>query len=269
MKIINNELISFVNLLSDKSGNIIKKYFRQSNFDEKNKEDDSPVTIADMQAELIIRELIKEKFPNHGIIGEEFDSWQENADFKWVIDPIDGTTSFIIGRPIFGTLIALLYKNKPILGVINQPITQERWIGIDNIGSFFNGKKIENLSKVKNLSEAILCATSPYFFSENSNDLKFFESLKNKTKYQNHGGAIYGGDCYLFGLVALKYVDIVLERGLKKCDFMALPPIINNAGGKITDWQGNDINFNSDGRVLACSNADIHQQILNLRQVNS
>ena len=133
---INQELIDFANFLADKSAQIAKKYFRLPN-GEREKEDNTPVTKADREIEAMMRDHIQKKYPNHGIIGEEYDNINEKAEFIWVLDPIDGTSSFIIGRPIFGTLISLTRNKKPILGIVNQPITNERWLGIKDQGAWF------------------------------------------------------------------------------------------------------------------------------------
>ncbi len=259
---INQELIDFSNHLADLSSNIAQKYFRTQNH-EQDKPDTTPVTLADKGIEKIIREEIMKKYPDHGIIGEEFGTINLDADFKWVIDPIDGTSSFIIGRPIFGTLISLTYKNVPILGVINQPINNERWLGAKDRGAIFNNKKIET-RKSGSIENSILCSTSPVYFK--GLDLEFFSKISSQTKYQKSGGVFYGGDCYLFGLLALGFVDIIIERGLSSYDFCALVPIIEGAGGIITDWSGNKLNIHSNGQILACGDKKVHEEILKIAQ---
>lgn len=255
---IDKNINEFANYLADIASEITKKYFRK-HFTEENKNNDTPVTIADREIENTIRNTIIREFPTHGIIGEEYGSLNENADYKWIIDPIDGTISFVIGRPIFGNLIALSYKDKPILGIINQPITKERWIGIIGEESKLNNNIIKT-RKCSNIENAILCTTSPAFFK--GKDLEIFKSITAKTKYQNQQGAIYGGDCYLFGLLAMGSIDIIIESGLNNYDFMALSPIVESAGGIITDWDGNILNLNSDGKVLACGDKEMHKKIL-------
>ena len=141
---VNQEIVNFANYLADVSGKIIRKYFRQE-LDEVNKQDQTSVTKADKEVEMALAEEITKKFPDHGIVGEEFGILNNNADYKWIIDPIDGTISFVMGRPIFGTLIALSYKNKPILGIINQPITKERWMGFEGSKATLNNKIIKGL----------------------------------------------------------------------------------------------------------------------------
>ncbi len=256
---LNQEIISFANHLADISGAVINKYFRQD-FGEIKKDNQTPVTLADREAEQVIREAILKKFPDHGIVGEEFGNVNPNAKYQWVIDPIDGTVSFVMGRPIFGTLIALCENGKPVLGIINQPITNERWIGSEG-SALFNNKKIQT-KNCADLSDAILCSTSPHFFKDK--DLELLNKISSGTKYQSQGGIIYGGDCYLFGLLAMGQVDIVIENGLNNFDFMALIPVIKSAGGVITDWKGEELSINSDGKVLACGDKVLHQKILEL-----
>jgi inositol-phosphate phosphatase/L-galactose 1-phosphate phosphatase/histidinol-phosphatase len=257
---IDKNISEFANTLADIASEITKKYFRK-NFGEENKSNDTPVTIADREIENAIRNAIIKKFPDHGIVGEEYGSINNDADYKWIIDPIDGTLSFVIGRPIFGNLIALSYKGKPELGIINQPITDERWIGIKNGESKLNNKIIKT-RKCNNIEDAILCSTSPAFFK--GKDLEVFKLITAKTKYQNQQGVIYGGDCYLFGLLAMGSIDIIIESGLSNYDFMALIPIVEAAGGIITDWKGNSLNLNSDGWVLACGDKKMHEKILKI-----
>lgn len=279
---INKELINFANNLADQSAIIAKKYYRLPN-GEIAKEDDSPVTMADREIELMIRDEIQKKFPNHGIVGEEYQNINEQADYKWIIDPIDGTSSFIIGRPIFGTLIALCYKNKPIFGIINQPISGERWLGIKNQGAYFynindnfspikfeNDNILEsytklNLQKIKtrnvtNISDAVMCASSPHYFQ--GQDQKILSQLSGLTKYQRIGGVVYGGDCYSFACLAMGFVDIIIEPGLKCYDYAATQPIIEEAGGIVSDWFGKDLELKSNAKFLACSNKILHEQII-------
>lgn len=255
---INQEIKDFANYLADLSAEITKKYFRLPN-DEIAKEDDSPVTKADREIEEVLRTEIIKKFPHHGIIGEEFGNHNEEADYKWVLDPIDGTSSFIIGRAIFGTLIALTYQNKVILGIMNQGISNEKWLGISKEGSWFNGKKITTRSCAE-ISNAVLCSSSPFYFK--NGDEKIIQKLSAATKYQKIGGIIYGGDCYSYASLASGFVDIVVDVGLKIYDYAALIAIIENAGGIITDWQGKELQLKSDVKVLACGNKILHQKVL-------
>jgi inositol-phosphate phosphatase / L-galactose 1-phosphate phosphatase / histidinol-phosphatase len=259
---INQELINFAHNLADISGIIAKKYFRSS-FNEVKKEDSSPVTQADKQIEMRLRSEISKKYPEHGIIGEEFSNKHTDSEYKWVIDPIDGTISFAIGKPIFGTLIALTYQDQPILGIINQPIHNERWWGTINGKSYFNDEII-NTKNCQSISEAVFCTQSPFFFKGKIKNK--IEEITRQTKYQHQGGAIYSGDCYHFALLAHGFVDIIIEHGLNNYDFLALVPIIESAGGVITDWEGKRLNINSDGRVIAASSKYLHNLSINYLQ---
>lgn len=257
---LNQEIINFANHLADLSEEIAKKYFRQNN-GEIAKDDDSPVTKADREIEQIIRQEIERKFPNHGIIGEEFGNVRTDSDFIWILDPIDGTSSFIVGRPTFGTLIALTHKGKSVLGIMNQPITRERWIGIDGVGSTFNGKKITSRKCIE-IYDAVMCSSSSFHF-KNEDEL-VLKKLSAQTKYQKIGGIIYGGDCYSYACLASGFVDIVIDPGLKVYDYAALQPIIEMAGGVVTDWQGNDLGLKSNVRLIASANRELHQKAIEI-----
>lgn len=257
---INQEIINFANHLADLSSDIARKYFRLEN-GEIAKDDDSPVTKADREIEKIIREEIEKKFPNHGIIGEEYGDKNVEADFVWILDPIDGTSSFIIGRPLFGTLIALTYRGKSILGIMNQPITNERWIGIDGEGAWMNGKKIQTRN-CKEISDAVICSSSSHYFQ--NGDEEILKKLSGAAKYQRLGGIIYGGDCYSYASLASGFVDIVLDPGLKVYDYAALLPIIEMAGGVVSDWQGNDLKLKSNVKLVACATKELHEKALKI-----
>ncbi len=254
------EIINFANHLADISTAIAQKYFRTQN-GEVTKEDDSPVTRADREIEQAIRQEIEKKFPTHGIIGEEFSNKNIDADFVWILDPIDGTSSFIIGRPIFGTLIALTHKGKSLLGIMNQPITGERWIGVTGQGAWFNSKKIQTRN-CREVSDAVMASSSSFYFQ--NGDEEILKRISSATKYQKIGGIIYGGDCYSYASLASGFIDVVLDPGLKVYDYAALVPIIEMAGGVVSDWQGNDLNLKSNVKLLASANAELHQKMLKL-----
>jgi inositol-phosphate phosphatase/L-galactose 1-phosphate phosphatase/histidinol-phosphatase len=244
---ITKEIIDFLHNLADIAGQISKKYFRQK-INSQLKDDNSPVTIADQEIEKTLRENIKNRFPSHGIIGEEFGEANSNADFIWVIDPIDGTKAFMAGFPTFTNLISLCYKKKPILGIINQPILNERWIGYEE-KAFFNGKKIST-RKCQNINEAEIASTSLAYFSKEK--LSFLKNIQHQTKFGDKH--LYGGDAYLFAMLASGNIDVIIESGLKKYDIMALAPIIIGAGGKIINWNKSEIDLESKGDVIAFGN---------------
>ena len=240
--------------LADISGPIVREHFRSSMVVD-SKDDLSPVTAADRSVETAIRERIEENFPEHGIIGEEFGSIRENASHVWVLDPIDGTQAFIAGMPIFGTLIALAVDGFPKVGVIDQPVLNERWCGVHGISSTFNGNAVstKNLSA---LNECVMYATHP----------KMFDSSVDKNKFTRLSSAVnrtcFGGDCYVYGLLASGFVDLVVEAKMKPYDFMALVPIVEGAGGKICDWTGKPLCLHSDGHILAASNSEVRDAAL-------
>jgi histidinol phosphatase-like enzyme (inositol monophosphatase family) len=236
-------LIAFANELADTAGGIVRRYFRRG-VSVDDKADLSPVTIADREAEAALRAMIERRFPDHGILGEEHGSVRTDAERVWVLDPIDGTKSFISGVPLFGTLIALVERGAPLLGVIDQPISRERWIGAAGRKSTLNGEEIST-RPCPALAAATLFATSPDMFRDR--DLDAFQRLKGAVKL-----ARFGGDCYAYGLLAAGFIDLVAEAGLKPYDYAALVPVIAGAGGSMTDWDGRPLGLGSDGRVLAC-----------------
>jgi inositol-phosphate phosphatase/L-galactose 1-phosphate phosphatase/histidinol-phosphatase len=252
------EIISFAHHLADIANLIIKKYYRLNN-GEMAKPDESPVTLADQEIELAWRVEIKKHFPSHGIIGEEYLSHQETADDLWVLDPIDGTSSFITGKPVFGNLIGFVNKKKPVFGMINQPITQERWFSNQNQETIF-GNQVIKTRNCYNLADAVLCTTSPYFFDDS--DIKILQTISKLTKYQKIGGVIYGGDCYNYACLAMGFVDIIIEPGLKVYDFTAIIPIIENAGGIVSDWHGKPLKLQSNAKLLASANSILHKKAL-------
>jgi histidinol phosphatase-like enzyme (inositol monophosphatase family) len=239
-------LIAFANELADAAGEIVRRYFRRGVAVD-DKPDMSPVTIADREAETALRARIERRFPNHGILGEEHGTVHADAERVWVLDPIDGTKSFISGVPLFGTLIALVDRGVPVLGVIDQPISRERWVGARGLRSTLNGAAISTRA-CPALGSATLFATTPDMFR--GADAAAFQRLKSAVKL-----ARFGGDCYAYGLLAAGFIDLVVEASLKPYDFAALVPVIAGAGGSMTDWRGGPLGLASDGRVLACGDS--------------
>ncbi|KDP41756.1 hypothetical protein JCGZ_26774 [Jatropha curcas] len=254
------------NKLADASGEVIRKYFRKK-FEILDKDDSSPVTIADKAAEESMISIILENFPSHAIYGEE-NGWrckEKFSDYVWVLDPIDGTKSFITGKPLFGTLIALLHQGKPILGIVDQPILRERWVGIIGKRTTLNGEELSTRTCAK-LSQAYLYTTSPHLFSGDAEEA--FARLRSKVKMP-----LYGCDCYAFALLASGYVDLAIESGVKPYDFLSLIPVIEGAGGIITDWKGGSLFWDASPNsratsfnILAAGDKQIHQQALDTLQ---
>lgn len=230
--------------LADAAGVAIRPLFR-GQWSHERKADRSFVTEADRAAEAAMRALIEAEFPTDGIIGEEYGTRNEGAGRQWVLDPIDGTTSFIAGRPIFGTLIALLQDGWPVLGIIDQPVAGERWVGRIGQPTLFNGKPAR-ARPLRELSEAVLATTSPHLFTNEEADA--FMSVAKQVAEKK---IVFGGDCYNYGLVASGHVDVVIEAGLKLYDYAALVPVVEGAGGMMADWQGNPLDAGSDGTVIA------------------
>ena len=253
------KILNFINLanrLADKVRPIARQYFRQP-LEIISKYDDSPVTIADRNCELAMREMIEQEFPNHGIYGEEYGVVRKDAEFVWVLDPIDGTAAFITGMPVFGTLIALCQNSKPILGIIDQPILKERWLGCKGIATTLNGVNI-HVSDCDNIKNAALYITTPDMLT-NDYECQAFENVKNNVKMTR-----YGGDCYSYGLLAAGHVDLIVESQLQPYDFLALVGVVENAGGVISDWQGNMLDINSKNQVVAAATPALHAQALGL-----
>lgn len=239
------EFIDFATKLADAARPIVKRYFR-SPLTIDRKSDDTPVTVADRDAESAMRTLIEQRYPAHGIIGEEHGSRADEAEFVWVLDPIDGTKAFIAGKPMFGTLIALVQDGVPILGIIDQPVLGERWIGARGVETSFNGAPVRT-RMCSGIEQAILNTTSPDLF--NGEDAVRFGRMR-KSVWQTQ----YGGDCYAYGLLASGFLDFVVEADLKPFDFSALIPVVTGAGGAVSDWNGQAINLASDGRIIATGN---------------
>src|SRR5580658_2773977 len=247
--------LALANELADAAGAAIRPHFRTA-LAVVDKADLSPVTAADRAAEQAMRRLIAARFPEHGIIGEEYGREREDAEFVWVLDPIDGTKSFISGVPLFGTLIALARRGKPILGIIDQPISRERWIGAVGRATTHNGAPAR-CRPCTGIGAATVFATSPDMFR--GADATAFARVAGAAKLVR-----YGADCYAYGLVALGFADVVIEAELKTYDFSAMLPIIEGAGGIATDWQGAPLGLSSDGRVLIAGDKRTHSEALAL-----
>ncbi len=238
-------LVELANDLADAAGEVIRPYFR-TKLSADQKSDLSPVTEADRAAERAMRALITAQDPTQGILGEEFGLENPDSPLRWVLDPIDGTRAFITGRPIFGTLIGLLHDGKPILGIIDQPITGERWFGFRGARTIFRGpcRGVAGTRACPSLADAELSATSPQMLGDEG--LPRFQRLAAAARR-----VTWGGDCYAYGLLALGHIDIIAERDLKVWDWAALVPIVEGAGGRMTDWQGQPLREGSPGDALA------------------
>ena len=250
-----NELIdhkNFCKVLAQASADVIKRYFR-SGVSVESKADNSPVTIADKKAEEVMRELIIKHYPDDGIFGEEFGETNKDSEYTWILDPIDGTKSFICGAYSFGTLIGLLKNGEPILGVYNHPILNDFLIG-DNSETRINDHKT-SIRNCDDLRKAILLTTDHLNIEKYQNIDKFNHLLKKVNLYRNWG------DCYGYYLLATGYADIMIDPIMSPWDLLPLIPIINGAGGIITDYQGNDP---IKGRSAVASSKQIHSRIISI-----
>jgi inositol-phosphate phosphatase / L-galactose 1-phosphate phosphatase / histidinol-phosphatase len=243
----------FASHLADLARPIAKRYFR-SDLTITTKPDATPVTLADMEIETCIREEIARVYPTHGILGEEHGSVNLDADWVWVIDPIDGTKAFTCGKPQFGTLVALTYLGEPVVGVIDQPILHERWVGVKGLGATFNGVAARVKATQKPLSETIVLTTTPDMFRGAEGALA---RLRAACK-----GVYYGGDCYNYALLASGHVDVVVEMDLKTVDFAAVVNPIVEAGGVACDWSGRTLTLSSDGTIIAAANRQLADDVL-------
>ncbi len=249
------EYVAFAEQLVAASGPIVRRYYEDGAAIE-DKPDASPVTEADKAAEAVIRKLINQRYPDHGIIGEEYGREKEDAEWVWVLDPIDGTKAFIVHKLTFGTLVALMHNGRSVLGVIDQPILQHRWIGAHGRPTLCNGKPVRTRA-CDELSEARINTTAADLFD----DTQFgqFRAVASQGKFSH-----WGGDCYGFGLVASGYIDLSIEAGLKLHDHAALPPVIEGAGGAVVDWQGKPLDKGSDGTILAAGDRRLVDPVLKI-----
>ncbi|WP_041794756.1 histidinol-phosphatase [Pararhodospirillum photometricum] len=248
--------VALAHTLAEASAALIRPLFRTALVVD-DKADASPVTVADRDAEQAMRGLIRQAFPDHGIIGEEYGAENPQAEFVWVLDPIDGTGAFITGMPSFGTLIGLCHQGRPFLGVINQPILNERWLGGRGLGTTFNGLPVRT-RPCPAVSQAALYTTAVELFHR-AEDSAAFERLRQRAHLRR-----YGCDCYAYGLLALGHADLVCEAGLKLHDYAALAPVVEGAGGRMTDWEGRPLHIGSGDRVLAAGDAAAHADALAL-----
>jgi inositol-phosphate phosphatase/L-galactose 1-phosphate phosphatase/histidinol-phosphatase len=250
------DYLAFAHELADRAGEVLRHYYRAA-IPVDYKADQSPVTIADREAERVMRDLIRARFPEHGIEGEEFASEHGEAELVWSLDPIDGTKAFLVGRPTFGTLISLLRQGRPVLGIIDQCISRERWARAEGQPSTCNDAPIR-VRPCPDLEHAVLSTTSPQMFRTDQEQAAFAR-IAQAVRFP-----VYGGDCYAYGLLAMGFTDLVIEADLDLHDFAALVPIVEGAGGVMTDWQARPLDRDSDGRVVAAGDRRVHAQALAL-----
>jgi len=244
--------LSLAAQLADAARAITLEYYRRSIAVEC-KPDGSPVTIADRAIETEMRRMIRATFPGHAVRGEEF-APEGSGEFTWVLDPIDGTKSFITGFPLFGSLIGLMHNGRPVLGVIEAPALAERWVGCEGRPTLFNDRPVRT-SACRTISQAVVYTTTAETF--NAEERRHFEALSSRAALRR-----FGGDCYLYGMLAGGYCDLVIEVQLKPHDFVAAIPIVEGAGGRMTDWRGAPLGTVTDGRVVAAATSELWQQAI-------
>jgi myo-inositol-1(or 4)-monophosphatase len=247
------DFTKFVDELASVAGEAILPFFRTTlTIDDKSRGTGfDPVTAADRAAEAAMRTLIRETFPAHGIIGEEYGSERADAEYVWLLDPIDGTKSFICGMPAWGTLIGLMRLGQPVFGMMHQPFTRERFTG-DGATAHYRGPAGDRVLRSRNcrdIGDAILQTTSPRLMNET--DRAAFERVENNVRLSR-----YGGDCYAYCMLAAGFVDLVIETELKPHDVAALIPIIEGAGGIITTWE--NAPAAGGGRIVAAGDSWVH-----------
>jgi myo-inositol-1(or 4)-monophosphatase len=246
----------FLDRLADAAAGAIMPHFR-TRFAVEHKGGDGfdPVTIADRAAEDAMRRLIAATHPNHGIVGEEFPPVRADAETVWVLDPIDGTRAFISGLPLWGVLIGLLSRRQPVLGMMAQPFTGERYAG-DGTKAWYSGpggpQKLMT-RRCEKLADATLFTTSPFLFD--AVELPAYQRVESGVRLTR-----YGCDCYGYAMLAAGHADIVVEAGLKPYDIVALIPLIEGAGGRVTTWDGGSAA--NGGRIVATGDARLHDEAL-------
>jgi len=250
-----DRFVDFAGSLADASRAIILES-RRGAVNRTTKGDGSPVTAVDLAVEDRLRETIANAFPDHGIVGEERGPSAPDREFVWVLDPIDGTLPFLAGIPVYGTLIALLRHGTPVLGVIDMPATGERWIGCDGMATTRNGAPVA-VRPCAVLGEALLSTSNPDFYGEA--DFRLLSRMKAATHW-----TVYGGSCMAYAQIASGRIDVGMDVGFDPFDYLALVPVLQGAGGVITDWQGRPLTLDSGARILAAGDRRIHSQALDI-----
>ena len=257
---VDEKLIAFANRLADASGAVIRPYFRQriEVVHKPGRAPFDPVTEADKGGERAIRAIITRERPDDGILGEEYGETPGKSGFRWVLDPVDGTRAFITGRHEWGSLIALEENEIPVLGILDQPVLGERYIGVHGRSVLVEGDKRTALKvrQCAGLKDAILCATDPsaYFSTDQQDAFARVKEVARMTRYS--------GDCYLFAALALGFIDIIIEANFNRWDVAALIPLIEGAGGIMTSWDGEHCR---DGKtILACGDKRVHEEAIKL-----
>jgi histidinol phosphatase-like enzyme (inositol monophosphatase family) len=253
-------LLATAHALADKAGSVILPHFRTAfAVDHKGGDLFDPVTKADRDAETAIRERLADAYPSHGILGEEFGAHHTDAEYCWIVDPIDGTRAFILGLPLWGTLIGLTRSGAPLLGLMDQPFTHERFWSGETESYFRHDDGAATIMRTRpcaELGQALLATTSTDFFTSEDEHIRF-GALSRAVRLRR-----FGGDCYNYCLLAMGHIDLVVEAGLKPFDILPLIPIIERAGGIVTSWEGGDPR--EGGRVIAAGDKRVHAAAVKL-----
>ena len=247
------EFLSFAEALADASRAMLIEAARRSHEGEM-KADGSPVTAIDRAVEARLREMITHAYPDHGIVGEEHGAADPDSGHVWVLDPIDGTLPFLAGIPVYGTLIALLRGGVPVIGVIDMPATAERWVGARGTPTIRNGEAVR-VRPCDDLSYALLSTSNIDFYGDC--DRSALERLKAATRW-----TVYGGSCMAYAQIASGRIDVGLDVAFDVFDYLALAPVIEGAGGVVTDWQGAPLTMASGDRFIAAGDARVHDAAL-------
>ena len=251
-------LVEFLGVLADAAAKAIMPHFRATlAVENKLAVGFDPVTAADRDGESAMRALIADRYPSHGVLGEEFGPDREDAEYVWVLDPIDGTRAFITGVPVWGILIGLMHRGVPIAGMMHQPFTEERFVGDGKRAWYSRGKATQPLATrpCPDIAQASLFTTSPHLFR--GPDRIAYDRLESQVRL-----ARYGCDCYAFCMVAAGQADVVVETELQPYDIVALIPIVEGAGGRVTGWEGKSAA--RGGRAAAAGDPKLHEKVLRI-----
>lgn len=245
------ELLAFAETLADVARPIARSHFRRLHGVDL-KSDRSPVTLADRAIERALRECIASAWPEHGVLGEEEEAHRIDAELVWVLDPIDGTKAFATGNPLFGTLIGLMQRGRPVLGVLDAAGIGERWSAASGLGCRHQGAEVHT-RPVRTLADAVMYSTTP----EPASGHAGFQALRQRVRWTS-----FGGDCCAYGFVAMGGADLVVDRGLKPYDWCALVPILTESGGVLVDWNGRELRLDSDGAVVAAGTRELADEAI-------
>jgi myo-inositol-1(or 4)-monophosphatase len=249
----NEAHLSFIHELAEASARVILPYYGARDMGLELKGDSSPVTLADRGAEKVMREMISARFPDHGIVGEEFGTERGDAEHVWVLDPVDGTKSFILAVPLFGTLIGLLHRGKPVLGCIHQPVTRQLMIG-DGRTTTLNGEPVR-VRRCPRLSDATLLTTDPQYPAKYQDGAAFAALAESVRLYRGFG------DCYGYLMLCAGWVDVMVDPIMNPWDLLPLVPVLEGAGARVTDWQGRPADHMGATSAIA-SVPELHDEVV-------